>query len=199
MFLASDGRPEYVAIERGTGYAETGSDLGNRHVGGFERARMVLISLATALLGGLPCAHERNGANKDPAWNDRNEPEEVREKWVEMMNRAMEQAGHEQRLDAHSWAHQGREDLAALREPKLLGGEDRESVELRDRVEELRRQRDEQISILDKLIEKARELATEVKERTVSVAQNVADRVQQLRGRFELWREQQTEAKSSSS
>jgi hypothetical protein len=170
---------------------------------------------------------KRNGAKKDPAWNDRNKPEEVREKWVEMMNRAMEHAGHEQRLDARSWADQGREDLAALREPKLLGGEGRESVELRDRVEELRRkreelpaphldqvaavkelekradaevarieqQRDEQISILDKLIEKARELATEVKERTVAVAQNVADRVEQLRGRFERWRELQADSK----
>ena len=29
---------------------------------------------------------------------------EVREKWVEMMNAAMERHGHEQRLDAHSLA-----------------------------------------------------------------------------------------------
>jgi MobA/MobL family len=86
---------------------------------------------------------KRNGARKDPAWNDRNKPEEVREKWVEMMNRAMEHAGHEQRLDARSWAEQGREDLAALREPKLLGGVGHEATELRDRVEELRRQREE--------------------------------------------------------
>ena len=35
---------------------------------------------------------ERNGAKKDPAWNDRNKPEEVRERWVEMMNGAMQKA-----------------------------------------------------------------------------------------------------------
>jgi hypothetical protein len=86
---------------------------------------------------------KRNGAKKDPEWNDRNKPEEVREKWVEMMNRAMERTGHEQRLDPRSWAAQGREDLAALREPKLLGGDGREAAELREQVEELRRQREE--------------------------------------------------------
>jgi len=86
---------------------------------------------------------KRNGAKKDPAWNARAKPEEVREKWVEMMNNAMQRAGHEQRLDARSWAEQGREDLAALVEPKLLGGEDPEAQERRERVEQLRRQRQE--------------------------------------------------------
>ena len=76
---------------------------------------------------------KRNGAKKDPAWNARNKPVEVREKWVEMMNGAMQRAGLEQRLDARSWAAQGREDLAALVEPKLLGGEDREAQERRSR------------------------------------------------------------------
>ncbi len=47
---------------------------------------------------------KRNRAKKDPAWNDRNKPDEVREKWVEMMNRAMERAGQEQRLNTRSWA-----------------------------------------------------------------------------------------------
>ena len=86
---------------------------------------------------------KRNGAKKDPAWNDRNKPEEVREKWVEMMNGAMQRAGHEQRLDGRSWAEQGREDLAALVEPKLLGGNGIEAAELRAQVDELRRQREE--------------------------------------------------------
>ena len=86
---------------------------------------------------------KRNGAKKDPAWNDRNKPEEVREKWVEMMNGAMQKAGIEQRMDARSWADQGREDLAALREPKMLGGNGIEAVEQREQVEELRRQREE--------------------------------------------------------
>ena len=74
---------------------------------------------------------KRNGAKKDPAWNAREKPIEVREKWVEMMNGAMQKAGLDQRLDARSWAAQGREDLAALVEPKLLGGEDREAQERR--------------------------------------------------------------------
>ena len=86
---------------------------------------------------------KRNGAKKDPAWNDRAKPEEVREKWVEMMNGAMQRAGHEQRLDGRSWAEQGREDLAALVEPKLLGGNGIEAAERREQVDELRRQREE--------------------------------------------------------
>ncbi len=86
---------------------------------------------------------KRNGAKKDPAWNDRNKPEEVREKWVEMMNRAMERAGQEQRLDARSWADQGREDLAALREEKTLRGDGPEAMERHEKIAEQRRQREE--------------------------------------------------------
>ena len=37
---------------------------------------------------------KRNGAKKDPEWNSRGKPMEVREKWVEMMNAAMERHGH---------------------------------------------------------------------------------------------------------
>ena len=86
---------------------------------------------------------KRNGAKKDPAWNDRNKPEEVRQKWVEMMNGAMELAGIEQRMDARSWAEQGREDLHALREEKMLGGDGKEAVARREVIEEQRRQRAE--------------------------------------------------------
>jgi hypothetical protein len=168
---------------------------------------------------------KRNGAKKDPAWNDREKPFEVREKWVEMMNAAMQRAGHEQRLDPRSWAEQGREDLAALIEPKLLAGNEAEARALHAQVDQLREQRAElphlylpgaeaiekleqqaeqeiakvqareaqELSRLDKLIAAARELATEVKERTVAVAQNVAERVEQLRDRFERWREQRSE------
>ena len=46
---------------------------------------------------------KRNGAKKDPEWNSRDKPMEVREKWVEMMNAAMERHGHKQRLDTRSW------------------------------------------------------------------------------------------------
>ena len=158
---------------------------------------------------------KRNGAKKDPEWNDRSKPEEVREKWVEMMNAAMERHGHEQRLDARSWADQGREDLAALVEPKLLGGSKAEARQLHVQVDELREQRaelpsphlspvgaaeqieqeaqqavaaveqrrDRELSLIDKLIERARELAVEVKERTVAAARSVAERVESFFGR----------------
>jgi hypothetical protein len=55
----------------------------------------------------------------------------------------MQRSGQEQRLDARSWSEQGREDLAVLREPKLLGGEGREAQELREQVDQLRGQRKE--------------------------------------------------------
>jgi hypothetical protein len=86
---------------------------------------------------------KRNGAKKDPAWNDRNKPEEVRARWCEMMNRAMAREGIEVRVDPRSWANQGREDLAELREPKTLGGDGLEAVERREEIEQLRVQRQE--------------------------------------------------------
>jgi hypothetical protein len=152
---------------------------------------------------------KRNGAKKDRSWNDKDKPLEVREKWVEMMNGAMERHGQEQRLDARSWANQGRHDLAELVEPKLLAGSEAEAQQLHAQVDTLREQRtelpamhldraaaaeeidregrkaiaevemrrDREVSVLDRLIEKARELAAEVKERTVAAAKNVAERV----------------------
>ena len=86
---------------------------------------------------------KRNGAKKDPEWNSRDKPMEVREKWVEMMNAAMERNGHEQRLDARSWANQGRPDLAELVEPKLLAGSEAEARSLHAHVDGLREQRAE--------------------------------------------------------
>ena len=86
---------------------------------------------------------KRNGAKKDPEWNAREKPMEVREKWVEMMNAAMERHGHEQRLDARSWADQGRHDLAELVEPKLLAGSETEARALHAQVDQLREQRAE--------------------------------------------------------
>lgn len=160
---------------------------------------------------------KRNGAKKDPVWNDRNKPDEVREKWVARMNLAMERAGQEQRLDARSYRERGRYDLEALKEPKLLGGEGHEARELREKVDALRREReeqpapeldhgaaverierdaqtriaevekrrDEELGILDKLIEKARELAVEVRDRAVSAARNLVERVEGVFGRGE--------------
>jgi hypothetical protein len=90
---------------------------------------------------------KRNGAKKDPEWNDRNKPEEVREKWVEMMNAAMERHGHihdpAQRLDARSWSNQGREDLASLREQKTLQGFGPEAMERHAEIDQLRQERAE--------------------------------------------------------
>ncbi len=86
---------------------------------------------------------KRNGAKKDPEWNDRNKPEEVREKWVEMMNGAMQKAGIEQRLDARSWIEQGRGDLASLREEKTLQGYGPEAIERHAEIDQLRQQRAE--------------------------------------------------------
>ena len=55
----------------------------------------------------------------------------------------------------------------------------RKRLQLIGRIDQ---RRDREISILDKLIEKARELAVEVKERAVSLARNVVDRVDSLFG-----------------
>jgi len=153
---------------------------------------------------------KRNGAKKDPAWNDRNKPDEVREKWVELMNAAMGKVGIGQRMDARSWADQGREDLHELREPKLLGGEGREAEELRSKVEELRqkreelpaphlgqaaaaeqiereaqrsiaeveKRRDQELSVLDKLIEKAKEMAEAARAFVQRGVEAVRERVQ---------------------
>ena len=86
---------------------------------------------------------KRNGAKKDHEWNAREKPMEVREKWVEMMNAAMERHGQEQRLDPRSWADQGRHDLAELVEPKLLAGSEAEARALHAHVDGLREQRAE--------------------------------------------------------
>jgi hypothetical protein len=152
---------------------------------------------------------KRNGAKKDPEWNDRNKPEEVREKWVEMMNAAMERHGHihdpGQRLDARSWEEQGRNDLASLREEKTLRGAGPEAMERHSEIDQLRRERAElppphlgreaaiahlekqaeekiagvqereakELSRLDKLIERAKEFANELREKTVTAAKTV--------------------------
>jgi hypothetical protein len=86
---------------------------------------------------------KRNGAKKDPEWNARDKPMEVREKWVEMMNAAMERHGQEQRLDARSWANQGRDDLASLREEKTLRGDGPEAMERHREIDQLRMERAE--------------------------------------------------------
>jgi hypothetical protein len=144
-----------------------------------------------------------------------------------MMHGAMQKAGIEQRLDARSWADQGRGDLTSLREEKTLQGFGPEAMDRHLEIDQLRKERAElppphldraaaiehverqaerqiagvqgresqELSHLDNLIAAARELAVEVKERTVAAAQNIVERVEQFRGRFERWREQKIEGK----
>ena len=45
---------------------------------------------------------KRSGAKKDLEWTRRDKPDEVRERWIQMMNAAMERNGLEQRSDARS-------------------------------------------------------------------------------------------------
>jgi hypothetical protein len=63
------------------------------------------------------------------------------------MNAAMERHGHiqdpAQRLDARSWADQGRPDLAELREEKTLRGDGPEAMERHRKIDEQREQRAE--------------------------------------------------------
>jgi hypothetical protein len=60
-----------------------------------------------------------------------------------MMNGAMQKAGLELRVDARSWAEQGREDLAALRELKTLQGDGPEAKERLAQIAEQRQMRAE--------------------------------------------------------
>ena len=116
----------------------------------------------------------RNGAKKDPDWNAREKPMEVRETWVGMMNAAMERHGHEQRLDARSWADQGRHDLAELVEPKLLAGSEAEARALHAHVDGLREQRAalpelhlDADKVIDQWEQQAEKQIAEVREREV--------------------------------
>jgi hypothetical protein len=86
---------------------------------------------------------KRNGAKKDRGWSGRSKPEEIRSKWCEMMNRAMEREGVEERVDHRSWDRQGRGDLAELVEPKELRGDGRDAVERREEIARLRELRRE--------------------------------------------------------
>lgn len=86
---------------------------------------------------------KRNGAKKDRDWNDRDRPEVLRSVWCDMMNRAMEKENIPVRVDPRSWAGQGREDLAALVEPKQIDGTSQARAERLQQIEELRELRKE--------------------------------------------------------
>lgn len=84
---------------------------------------------------------KRNGAKKDRGWHDRTKPEELRKAWCDMMNRAFQREDIPVRVDPRSWAEQGREDLAALVEPKLSERTGPDKVERLEQIEQLRSQR----------------------------------------------------------
>jgi len=63
---------------------------------------------------------KRNGAKKDRKWNDQNQADEIRTKWCELMNRALENAGIDQQVDPRSLADQGKVAESLLVEPKML-------------------------------------------------------------------------------
>lgn len=84
---------------------------------------------------------KRNGAKKDRDWHDRTKPEELRKAWCAMMNRAFEREEIPVRVDPRSWAEQGREDLAALVEPKISERKGSGKVERLEQIEQLRSQR----------------------------------------------------------
>lgn len=86
---------------------------------------------------------KRNGAKKDRDWHDRDKPEELRKAWCDMMNRAFEREEIPVRVDPRSWAEQGREDLAALVEPKLSERTGADRPERLEQIEQLRGQRQE--------------------------------------------------------
>lgn len=82
---------------------------------------------------------KRNGAKKDRnTWHDRDKPEEVRAKWCEMMNRAMESAGVDQRVDPRSLLDQGKVAEALLVEPKMLRGNGPKAQARREEIAEIR-------------------------------------------------------------
>lgn len=82
---------------------------------------------------------KRNGAKKDRKWNDQNIADELRGKWAEMMNRALENAGIDQRVDPRSLADQGKVAEALLVEPKMLRrGTPEEKEARRQEIAEIR-------------------------------------------------------------
>lgn len=83
---------------------------------------------------------KRNGAKKDRDWNDKSRPEILRGVWCDMVNRALQREGVAVRVDPRSWAEQGREDLAALVEPKLSAMASPEQLREVEQLRELRKE-----------------------------------------------------------
>lgn len=100
-------------------------------------------------------------------------------------------------MERHAEIDQLRQQRAELPPPHLDRAAAIQHLEKQaeQQIGKVQERETQELSRLDKLIAAARELATEVKERTVAAAQNVAERVEQFRDRFERWREQKTEGK----
>ena len=82
---------------------------------------------------------KRNGAKKDRKWNGQNVAEELRVTWCAMMNRALKNAGIDQRVDPRSLADQGKVAEAMLVEPKMLRrGTSQEKEARRQEIAEIR-------------------------------------------------------------
>lgn len=150
---------------------------------------------------------KRNGATKDRAWNDKDKPEELREKWCQMMNQAMRENQVESQVDHRSYERQGREDLAALREPKIGYGPGAE--ERAGQVEQLREERAETLSHPKETPEQVEQQAAkriEAIEQQARKEMSLIDRAiaevkvkyeqakQYVRDKFEEWRVQSTPA-----
>ena len=120
-----------------TSELDDGSEQSDMHLLFSERA----VNEQTRLLESK-LFFKRNGARKDHSWNARAKPQEVRVLWVKILNEALEEAGSAVRVDARSWADQGRYDLSSLREPKLLTEKGPATPEARAQVHRLRQRRD---------------------------------------------------------
>jgi hypothetical protein len=148
---------------------------------------------------------KRNGATKDRMWNDKAKPEELREKWCQMMNQAMRENHSESQVDHRNYEQQGREDLAALREPKIGYGPGAE--ERAAQVEQLREERAETLTMPQQTPEQVEQQAAkriEAIEQQAKRELSLIDRAiaevkvkyeqakQYVREKFEGWQAQNT-------
>lgn len=148
---------------------------------------------------------KRNGATKDRAWNDKDKPEELREKWCQMMNQAMRDNQVDSQVDHRSYERQGREDLAALREPKIGYGPGADGRAAQ--VEQLREERADTLAQPQQTPEQAERHASErikaieqeakreiglIDRAIAEVKVRYEQAKQYVREKFEDWRAQST-------
>ena len=95
--------------------------LSERKLDGIERSREQFFKRANTK------APEKGGTKKDPNWNKRGKPAELRERWEEMHNKALEREGYSIKVD--------RRTIEAQREDALQRGDHARAAEL-DRAPE---------------------------------------------------------------